>query len=304
MKVGIIDLGTNSARLYIYEVQTGKAPKRIYIERALVRLGDGLFDTGLLQPEAIDRTFSALNSFSQALQKYQPDLIRPIATSALRDAQNSEIFLEKASTLIGADFEVISGEVEALFICKGVLERSRRLPDQDFIILDVGGGSTEISLISGSEIVKAVSLPLGAIRGQQKILKSIPPALEEGNGVKALRALTYQLLSENFSDLSVQPKLAIGTSGSCRALKRVARAEGEIANHISLDYIETLIRKVELLSLEEIKAIDQLEPRRADIILAAVCIIAEALKFFGISHLDAVNSSLKDGILVDTLERL
>src|SRR5271168_745289 len=169
-----VDIGSNSCRLKIATVHAHRL-KTLHEDREVTRLGESVFQVGVISPEAMAGTIRALRRFHKAVQLHVVDKVRVVATSAMRDARNAEAFIEWVKSATGWNVEVISGLEEGRLIHLGVVThevgaRARCL------LIDLGGGSCEVTLSDGGTIKEMVSLPLGAVRLQQEFLQQDPPA--------------------------------------------------------------------------------------------------------------------------------
>ena len=172
-----IDIGSNSVRLKISRLQGGRL-KEIHEDREVTRLGEGVFSGGLLSPEAMSETVRVLRRFNRAIQECVTDSVKVVATAALRDARNSRAFLEWVRSTTGWTIEIISGLEEARLIHLGIVSAGR-LGAQSVLLLDLGGGSCEVTLSRRGHLRDTVSLPLGAVRLTGEFLKHDPPRKSE-----------------------------------------------------------------------------------------------------------------------------
>lgn len=162
-RVAAIDCGTNSVRLLIADPQTDGTLTDVVREMRIVRLGEGVDDTGRLSAAAIDRTLRALAHYGELIRAHQPQSVRFVATSAMRDASNGEDVIEAVSELLGVKPETISGANEASLSFRGAISSFRTPPALPTMIVDIGGGSTE--LVTGTEDVDtAISVNMGSVR--------------------------------------------------------------------------------------------------------------------------------------------
>src|ERR1700742_4340639 len=172
-----IDIGSNFWLLASGSVQQHRL-KTLYEDREVTRLGESVFETGVISPEAMANTIKALKRFHKAAQVHVADKVRVVATSAIRDARNSEAFRAWVKSATGWNVEVISGLEEGRLIHLGVVTHEPGAKGR-CLLIDLGGGSCEVTLSDGGTIKQMVSLPLGAVRLQQEFLPSDPPAKEE-----------------------------------------------------------------------------------------------------------------------------
>ncbi|MCB0353059.1 MAG: exopolyphosphatase, partial [Bdellovibrionales bacterium] len=160
MRMGIIDLGTNSVRLFVYDVSTSRPPKKLFQSKAMVRLGDNLYKGLELDPLAIKRTVKALKNFKKTLSEFRVTSLRAVGTSALRTAQNANELISAVLQETGIALEPISGEEEARLIATGVLA-NEPCGSGRHLLIDIGGGSTEIIVVEDNAITSFHSLELG-----------------------------------------------------------------------------------------------------------------------------------------------
>ena len=157
-----VDIGSNSVRLEIARL-TGRRLTPLHEDREVTRLGESVFRTGFLSPEAMANTIEVLRRFHRSAQKLGADTVRVVATSALRDARNSRAFLEWVRSATGWKVEIISGLEEARLIHLGLVSSSR-IGASPSLMIDLGGGSCELTVSNDGHIRETVSLPLGAVR--------------------------------------------------------------------------------------------------------------------------------------------
>src|SRR6202140_5360468 len=172
-----VDIGSNSVRLKISRL-SGRRLLEIHEDRQVTRLGDSVFRNGFLSPDAIDETVKVLRRFHRAVQHEGADSVRVVATSALRDARNARAFLEWVRSTTGWDVEIISGLEEARLIHLGLVS-TLRVNSSPVLMVDLGGGSCELTISTKGHIRNTVSLPLGAVRLTNDFLHHDPPRKPE-----------------------------------------------------------------------------------------------------------------------------
>ncbi|TYP50876.1 Ppx/GppA phosphatase family protein [Thermosediminibacter litoriperuensis] len=301
MKAAVIDLGSNSVRLLVAEVEGGRVMP-VFKDLVTTRLGEGVAETGLLSPESMESTLTAVLEFQKAALFAGCERITAFATSAVREAGNGQEFLKSIKERVGIEVRLLSGQEEAELSFLGARE-GLGLQGQALVV-DIGGGSTELAL--GSEKVEmSVSLPMGAVRWTQRFLKSDPPQAEE---ITALRHEARSLLS-NFKDRfggmkSPQGVTAVGVGGTLTSLAAVSlelkeyhwsKVHGCV---LGLDAMEAITGKLCRLAPLERKKIAGLAPGRADIIAAGALIALEIMKFLELGSIIVSESDLMEGILL------
>ena len=212
-RTAIIDIGSNSARLVIFEKTSRYGFHLICEQKSKVRIGEGAYDKGgYLQPIGIRRAFLTLKSFSHTINKYQANKTLCVATSALRDAPNGKEFTRWIQKELGLSIKIIDGKEEALY---GAIAISNLLPISDGITIDIGGGSSDIALIQKGQIVDTYSLNLGTVRLKELFFDKIqkPSILNEKAKAYILDALQH--LPSHFKH-----SIAIGIGGTARTLSK------------------------------------------------------------------------------------
>src|SRR5580692_2509379 len=172
-----IDIGSNSCRLKIAKVVAHQL-KTLYEDREVTRLGASVFASGLVSPEAMAATLRALKRFQRAVQEHGVDRIRVVATSAIRDARNSAAFQAWVKAETGWNMEIISGLEEGRLIHLGVMSGEAGVGGR-VLLIDLGGGSCEITLSERKRITETISVPLGAVRLTEQFLRSDPPNTDD-----------------------------------------------------------------------------------------------------------------------------
>jgi exopolyphosphatase/guanosine-5'-triphosphate,3'-diphosphate pyrophosphatase len=309
-----IDIGSNSCRLKIARLVSHHL-KTLYEDREVTRLGASVFETGLVSPEAMNATLQALKRFQRAVQSHGAQKIRVVATSAMRDARNAAVFQARVKEETGWTLEVISGLEEGRLIHLGVLgldgvgQETPRKAAGRVLLVDLGGGSCEITLSERKRIRETVSLPLGAVRLTEQFLPS-DPAPSDG------LARMHQLIARELrrAHRRIQPgKLSqvIATSGTAAALSDAiaATAKNGKAGKSALKRsglvptreVRKLAHKLAQLPLASRAAIPGIGPRRAEIIVPGAMVFAELLESFGLPGFHYSPLGLRDGILTQML---
>src|SRR5271167_2532086 len=215
-----VDIGSNSCRLKIATVHMHRL-KMLHEDREVTRLGESVFQTGVISPEAMANTIKALRRFHKAVQLHVVDKVRVVATSAMRDARNAAAFIEWVKSSTGWDVEVISGLEEGRLIHLGVVTHEPGAKGR-CLLIDLGGGSCEVTLSDGGAIKAMASLPLGAVRLQQEFLQQDPPAKED---LARLRQYIDRELKQAERRLGTpRVGLVIATSGTAAALAEAGLA--------------------------------------------------------------------------------
>ena len=218
-----VDIGSNSCRLKIATVHMHRL-KTLHEDREVTRLGESVFQTGVISPEAMAATIRALKRFHKAVQMHVADKVRVVATSAMRDARNAEAFTEWVRSATGWGVEVISGLEEGRLIHLGVVTHEVGARGR-CLLIDLGGGSCEVTVSDGARIKGMVSMSLGAVRLQQEFLQTDPPQKED---VARLKQFIDRELRKAERKLGTpRVGLVIATSGTAAALRSEERRVGK-----------------------------------------------------------------------------
>ncbi len=300
-----IDIGSNSCRLKIGRVVQHRL-RTVHEDREVTRLGASVFETGIVSPEAMAATLRTLKRFYKAVQTHGADRVRAVATSAMRDARNSRAFLAWVRDETGWDVEIISGLEEGRLIHRGVVENEPRAGGR-CLLVDVGGGSCEITLSEHKRIRETISLPLGAVRLTEEFLRSEIPGKDE---IARLRQFMDRELRRAKRRVPTQGvRLAIGTSGTAAALADAARALGKKGagkarangDLTPTHTVRRLTAKLTRMNNGQRSVVPGIGPRRSEIIVAGAHVFAEILEGFGLSGFRYSPMGLRDGILAQML---
>lgn len=316
--VAAIDCGTNSTRLLVLDGDGSRLDRRMRI----TRLGAGVDRTGKLDPEALARTLAVLAEYRQVLDGHgvTPDRARAAATSATRDAANSEEFLEAAEEVLGVRPEVIEGTEEGRLSYLGA---TASLPREEgpYLVVDIGGGSTELIVgrrhgggvgeaLLADEPAGVRSLDIGCVRITERFLQDDPPDEEEMAAARrAVGDLLLELLSGESDRASwLAGRRLIGLAGTVSAVTLLALGlsgfEEEKVNHarISRWAVAEVRARLAAVPLAERRAMAGMEPERADVIVGGALILEEVMDAFGYDELTASEADILDGIAFELLE--
>ncbi|BAZ03378.1 Ppx/GppA phosphatase family protein [Calothrix sp. NIES-3974] len=306
--IAAIDLGTNSLHMVIVQIEpTLPSFSIIAREKETVRLGDRDLQTGNLKPEIMDRAINTLRRFREIARTLKAQSIVAVATSAVREAPNGRELLRRVEDEVGLEVDLISGQEEARRIYLGVLS-GMEFNNQPHVIIDIGGGSTEIILGDRSEERVLTSTKIGAVRLSTEFITTDPISDQEFNYLQAYargmleRSVEAVLASLPFGE---NPKL-VGTSGTIETLAMIHACEhlGNELNMINgyeftLDYLQDLINRLRRMNYQERAAIPGMSDRRAEVILAGAVILQEAMVLLKVKSITLCERALREGIIVD-----
>lgn len=305
VRLGAIDVGTNSIRLVVAEVEGPDSYRVLDEERVQTRLGNGLYDTGRLGKEARLRSLAALGRMKAIADGFEVEELRAIATAAIREAENGDRFVARAQQEHGIDIEVISEEHEAALALRSV-KKHFTLDDRPYVIVDIGGGSMEAVLVAGTVIDKIYSMPLGAIRLTESFLHADPIREQDW---KALRRRVDRILKKRMGRRNVVAPVMIGSGGTFTAFATMAMFEREGEAGPAQGYAMTSAEWGHLLSrlreapLKVRRKFRGLSPDRADIIVAGGAAVHRLARYLGVRQILVNDRGIRDGLLLEVIAR-
>lgn len=297
--IGSIDLGSNSFHLAIARLDHGEVRKVASISEK-VQLAAGLDENNFLSEEAMQRGLDCLHRFSQHVTEVNPDLLRVVATNALRKAVNAQTFIKCANQLLPKPIEIISGREEARLIYLGV-SHSNASTDKRLVI-DIGGGSTEFIIGQGFEPLEMESLQMGCVAFTKKFFAE--GKMTESAFKEAIKATKTELLPIEKRYKKVGWDNAIASSGTAKAALLVLQELGLADEYITLKGMEKLKRH--LIKLGSIKKInfEGVKAHRQAVFPAGVVELFAIMQTFGIDNLGYSDGALREGVMYDMLGRI
>lgn len=301
MKYGVIDMGSNSIRLMVAEVQGGQLGNvEKYLE--MTRLGAGVNETRQLSEQSMTDTIGAVSKFKKMAESANATLLGAFATSAVRDAQNGQVFAERVFEETGVAVNIISGSEEAELGFKGVCKGLKpELQSKRFVIIDIGGGSTELIVGEGEQILYRRSFNVGVVRMTGKHITTDPIAMTE---VAHLAQDVKTILEEGVAAVSaLSPSVAIGIGGTATTFGTLDLQMGiydreRIHNSfVEMEDLNDLVDRLERLSVEEKRNLVGLMPKRADVIYAGGVILKHLLSALNLEGFYVSDYDNLEGIL-------
>ena len=301
MRAAVVDIGTNSTRLLIADVD-GSIEERVR-ESIVTRLGEGVEATGRLGEEPQRRVFAALERYAAAIREHECDASAAVMTSAVRDAANGAEFSATVRDRYGLEGRTLSGDEEAAFTYAGAT--AARPPDDptELVVIDIGGGSTELVCGAGGRLGFHVSAQIGVVRHSERHIHSDPPAREE---LAALAADVEQGIAAVVpEDVRARTQAAVavaGTATSCAAIDLelepydTTKVEGHV---LSRERLDELLERLAALPLEERRKVRGLNPDRAPTIVAGVIVLSRVLDAFGLSEVEVSDRDILWGVALD-----
>jgi exopolyphosphatase/guanosine-5'-triphosphate,3'-diphosphate pyrophosphatase len=286
-----IDVGTNAVRLEIARSLPDGTLETLHQERDPVRPGEGVFSGGTIAKPVANRLISTLRRYAALCRRYRAK-VRAVATAAVREARNRDEIVRRAREEAGLDLEVVSGREEARLICLGVLEG--RPPSARSLLVDIGGGSTEVATGLGEKPTSLHSVAVGAVRLTEIFDTAGKVSAER---LEVMRSYAAEAFRESLPRRLPGPRVALGSSGTINAIV----AAGTDSKRLTLRRLERMVDQLADRSLAERRK--QFEPRRAEIIVAGAVILEACMRHLGLEAISAVGTGLRNGVLRDLARR-
>ncbi|HEX6432752.1 MAG TPA: Ppx/GppA phosphatase family protein [Gemmatimonadales bacterium] len=305
-RLAAIDVGTNTIRLTVAEVQADDTYRILDEEREMVRLGENLDRTGRLSEAAIQRALTAIGKMKAIADGFKIRQIRAIATSAVREAANGRNFIREVSRQHRVRIDVISGEEEAQLAFR-TAARHFDFQGRSTAVVDIGGGSVEVILSAGTAIDHVYSLPLGAVRVTDRLMRSDPLRPKHWKQMK-------DEIDRGIKSILRQPhhraEIMIGSGGTFTALAHMSKFQREGRHGSVQGYVLTpaeiihLLRRLRETPLEGRREIPGLSPDRADIIVAGAAVISRLVRGLGSTQIMVNERGIRDGLLLRMIAEL
>jgi exopolyphosphatase/guanosine-5'-triphosphate,3'-diphosphate pyrophosphatase len=293
--VAAIDCGTNTIKLFI-----GRPPETLVREMRMVRLGQGVDATGVLAEEALARTFGAIDEYAELIRQHgvPPERVRFCATSATRDASNADVFRRGVISRLGVAPEVLTGDEEAAIGFAGAMNA---LPDDlatPVLVVDIGGGSTEVILGDRSGVLAARSMDVGSVRLHERHVRHDPPTPDEVDAV-------IRDVDDHLDDCGVplaDARTVVGIAGTMTTLAAAVLdlpaydAEAVHGSEHGRDDVHEVVERIVAVTVAERRALPYMHPGRADVIDAGLLIADRVLSRTGVDRLVVSEADILEGI--------
>ncbi len=296
-QVAVIDCGTNSIRLLIAEI-SGSNFKEVIRTMEIVRLGQGVDENKAFNPDAINRTLSAVKSFKEIIDKNKVDKIRFCATSATRDASNRNIFIDGVRDILNVQVEVIPGEEEAALSFTGATYQLDQ-GSGPFLVVDIGGGSTEF-VYGDKKVISAKSVNIGCVRMSERHLTNQPPTMDQiASAIVDIDiAITQAAVSVPIN--SAKSLIAVaGTATTVAAAALNLSTDDRDLIHlskISADKVHKVAQMFQSMSKSKISALPYMHEGRVDVITAGSLVLSRVMAATGAVEFVASESDILDGM--------
>ena len=302
-RAAIIDIGSNSIKFLVGEKRPDGAVKTVVDQNDVARLGEGLWESGVLSEAAMERNAQAVARFVKTAKEHSAEEIVCVGTMALRSAANGAEFVKRVRDLCGVEVRILPGEEEARLSYLAVLS-GLPIPDGDMVVFDTGGGSTEFIFGRGAEVVKRFSVDLGAIRITERFFRDDP--VKEGSVAAALQTIDAELA---VAGVAGRPCKLVGMGGAVTTMGAVKHkmerydpaviqglilTRADVTRQISQYSARTLAQRCELPGLQ---------PKRADVILAGACILQSVMDRLSAQELTISDRGLRHGLAFELFQK-
>lgn len=304
MRMGVLDVGSNTVHLLIVDAHAGAAPIPAMSQKYELRLAEHLKDDGDLKKSSIKTLIEVLNECNKFIVDHDCDELLAFATSAIRESKNSEAILEQVKNETGIDLQVLDGEHEAILTFLAV-RRWFGWSSGRLLVADIGGGSLEVAIGPDEYPELAMSTPLGAGRLTREFFTSEVPSANE---IKQLKSHVKKTLETDFSRLlKSEFDHAVGTSKTFRQLARLGgsapASEGQrVQRELTLDAVTNWVPKIAQMNYAQRAQLPGISAGRAEQLLAGAIVAQETMEFLKLDTLEICPWALREGIILRRLD--
>jgi exopolyphosphatase/guanosine-5'-triphosphate,3'-diphosphate pyrophosphatase len=307
VRLAAIDLGTNTVRLLVVEIGGAGRWRILAQDQIITRLGEGAAATGRLGDIPMARTVEAVAAYCRLAESLEAREIAIVATSAVREASNQQTFLDRVRTATSRDVRVVSGEDEARLTLLGALGGLDRVSGE-ILLLDIGGGSTEFTLARDHQLITALSIPLGVVPLAERYMT--PDPVDWRRYAEMDREIRSRIAREVLPAFGPhRPGRMVGVAGTVTSLAALDQGldpynPEKVQGYVLRRHrIERLLVELGRLTVDARARLPGLEPGRADLIIPGIAVCLAALDALGFESLSVSDWSLREGILIDCLNR-
>ncbi|MEK6570538.1 MAG: Ppx/GppA phosphatase family protein [Bacteroidota bacterium] len=304
MRLTAIDIGTNTILMLIAEISEEGKVTLVRDEIAFPRLGKGVDDSGMISAQTFGRVVGVLKNYKQSSDALGSEKVIACGTSAMRDSRNRHELIQIIKRETSIDVEVLTGDEEARWTFIGtIFDSSDR--EKHFAVIDIGGGSTEVTLGASARIEKQVSLDLGCVRLTERFLRSAPPPPKQ---LEQARLFAKTILT-SIGETRPEKYDLVGVAGTVTTLaaldQELTSFDGEKVNGylLTLERIERIFARLRLQTLEQICSSPLIALGRADVLLAGTLILIEFMSLYGFDSITVSNRGLRYGLALREFER-
>ena len=295
-RVAVVDMGSNSTRLLVADVGDDGSCEELERESIVTRLGQGVDSAGHLAEEAKERVYAALERYRAEIDRLGADVTVGVLTSAVRDSADGEQFAATVRDRFGIAARAIPGEEEARLSYLGAT--AGHATDHPTLVIDIGGGSTELIVGTGGEMTFHVSTQVGVVRHTERHLRGDPPAADELAALRGEAAETfYAQVPADVRALPTEGIAVAGTATQCAAIALGGYDRERIQGYVlERDELEAMLARLAALPLEQRRAVPGLDPARAPTIVAGAAILLEATGAFGLERVEVSENDILRGV--------
>jgi exopolyphosphatase/guanosine-5'-triphosphate,3'-diphosphate pyrophosphatase len=298
----VVDIGTNSTRLFLAEVEDGRVGNVLERRTEVTRLGAGVDADGRLSDNGMERVFAVLDEYARLIERHGADRAVAVMTSAVRDAANGEEFASTVGERWGLEPHVLSGEEEARLTFLGATSERDPSDRTPTVVIDIGGGSTELVIGTGHEMSFHVSNQAGVVRQTERHIGSDPPVADE---LEALARDVREVLRSGVPESRRRSVThAIAVAGTATSMASIAqelepydpdKVEGYV---VSRSECQEILERLAGVTLEERRQVRGLHPDRAPTIVAGAVILLETLALFGLDQFEVSEHDILRGTAI------
>ena len=303
MKIASIDIGTNTVLLLVANVNGSGEISTLAYEQRVPRLGKGVDVRKNLQPDSMHRVVEVLREYREIISQHHPDAVVVCGTSAVRDAVNRDEFAHLIARNTGLSLEILSGDDEALWTYRGAISGMPGI--RRSTVIDIGGGSTEITIGEGQRIERKVSLDIGSVRLTERLFRHDPPTPREVQGaIDLVQGELSKVVGFEFAGRTL-----VGVAGTATTLAILAQGVREfniraVTNvRLTLDTVRELVEKLRQMNSSAILQLSSVMEGRADVITAGALILREVLIRFGFDEMIVSERGVRYGIVLREWEK-
>lgn len=296
MRYGIIDLGSNTVRLVVYKY-TDEKLKKVYTRREVVGLASYILPEGYLSDIGINAAISIVAELKAEAEEHQTDQLFVIATAAIRNARNQNEIVNRINQSCGVKIQLLSGEEEARV---GVTGINYEFDIKDGVVIDIGGGSTEVSILQNRNVELALSLPVGSLNSYITFVKEMLPTPQERNLIK--KGVSNALLTHQVTKLKVANIYGIG--GTLKAAKTLLEGlTNKKKEYLTKDDVTYLIQKIDPTKKSTYLNLIRLAPERFHTIVPGLIILETIFEYFDAEKLYVGKNGIREGYILEAYRK-
>jgi len=299
-RVAVVDIGSNSTRLLVADVGPGARVTEVERRSIVTRLGEGVETTGALGTAPVQRVYAVLEEYAAAIAEHGATAATAVMTSAVRDASNGDAFATAVRERYGLHARTLSGDEEAQLTFLGATAARTPAPGERLLVIDIGGGSTELVIGERGDVAFHVSTQVGVVRHSERHLHSDPPTPEELQALSddAGPALAGAVPQRERERVTAAVAVA-GTATQCAGID-LGYAPDDVEGHrLALPALEAMLERLAALPLAERREVPGLDPNRAPTIVAGVVVLTRTLAAFGLDEVEVSDRDILWGAALE-----